>query len=70
MTWTLNIKLKQKFQKKDFLWIFKMKKKRPLHAGKNEKIISLMKDERGSKIITKFGTAAPKMYYRVQKDDH
>ena len=47
-----------------------MKKKRPLHAGKNEKIISLMKDERGSKIITKFGTAAPKMYYRVQKDDH
>ena len=29
-----------------------------------------MKDERGSKIITKFATAAPKMYYRAQKDDH
>ena len=42
-----------------------------LPAEKNEKVISLMKGERGNQIVTKFTTAAPKTFgYRVQRDDH
>ena len=35
---------------------------RPLHAGRNKKVIGLMKDKVASKIVTKFATTAPNAY--------
>ena len=42
--------------------------KRPLQIGKNKKVINLMKDEQGGKIITEFVTLKPKTYSYLTDD--
>ena len=41
---------------------------RPLPTGKNKKVIGLMKDELGGKIITEFVTLKPKTYSHLTED--
>ena len=41
---------------------------RPLSTGKNKKVIGLMKDGLGRKIMTKFAAFRPKTYYFLMDD--
>ena len=41
---------------------------RPLPTGKNKKVIGLMKDELGGKIIMEFATLGPKTYSYLTND--
>ena len=41
---------------------------RPLPMGKNKKVIGLMKNELGGKIITEFVTLRPKTYSYLTED--
>ena len=41
---------------------------RPLHIGENKKVIGLMKDELGGKIVTEFVALRAKMYAYKKMD--
>ena len=43
--------------------------KRPLHTGKNENVIGLMKDELGGRIMTEFAALKPKTCAYLMDDD-
>ena len=42
---------------------------RPLPKGKNKKVIELMKDDLGGKILIEFVAIRPKTYYYLKEDD-
>ena len=42
---------------------------RPLFTGKNEKVIGLMRDKLGGKIMAEFVALKPKAYFSLMNDD-